>query len=463
MRFTRTLLSNVTTLLLAILLAIVIWATAVRADDPVETRTFEIPVDIVGMAADAEVTGGQTQSVLITIEGPNSALAQALPNDFRGLIDLSETPYGEVEVPIQVQGDFEQVELVSVFPESTQLRLNQIITRDIPVVIQIRGEVPRGHRLGNERVEPDVVQVTGPADRVGQLAEGRVVIFVDDAREDITEMRRPNFYDLEGNLVSTSGLTISPQEVETIVPVTQLAGFAEKPVSALWVGEPASGYRLLDVRVEPSSVQVTGTPDQLDTLFVQTEPLDITGLTESVTQQVTLDLPEGITPIDLQPVFVTVEIVPIQTSAVVQRPVEVRALEEGLEAEVDPEEVRVFMFGPLPVLESLADDDIRVTVDVLGLITGTHVLEPLVTVSASEVEVRSTQPAQVTVVITGVVTPTETTTPTATLLPDGLMRDSLASEGSGLSQYSIFLGSSFVADLAWSPFDQARGRKEKAT
>ncbi len=440
-------------------LAIIIWAAAVRANDPVETHTFEIPVDVVGKAADAEVINHPPESALITIEGPSSALAQAPQSEFRGQIDLSDMAYGEAEVPIDVQVEFEQVEIVSVFPETAQIRLDQIISRDVPVVLQVRGEVPRGHRLGVARVEPETVQVTGSADRVNQFAESRVVLFVDDAREDITEMRHPTFYDLEGNVASTAGLTVSPEEVETIVPVIELAGFAEKPISALWTGEPAPGHRLLDVRVEPGSIQVTGTPAQLETLFVQTEPIDITGLTESLTQQVSLDLPEGITPVDLQPVFVTVEVVPIRTSSVVQRPVEVRALEEGLVAIVEPPEVRVFMFGPLPVLESLADDDVRVTVDVLGLLTGTHVLEPLVTVSASEIEVRSTQPAQVTVIITGVITKTETITPSATLLPglagQGELTLGVDEEGDLL----IDLSGPLFAALARPPSSQAHGRK----
>jgi len=70
----------------------------------------------------------------------------------------------------------------------------------------------------------------------------------------------------------------------------------------------------------------------------------------------------------------------------------------------------------LPILDSLAEDDVRVTVDLLNLITGTHVIEPFVSVSVDEVEVRSTQPAQVSVIITGTITETETTTETLTMI-----------------------------------------------
>ena len=58
---------------------------------------------------------------------------------------------------------------------------------------------------------------------------------------------------------------------------------------------------------------------------------------------------------------------------------------EGLEAILDPEEVRVFLFGPLPALESLSEEDVRVTLDLLNLEIGTYNLEPLVSISVNDV------------------------------------------------------------------------------
>ncbi len=417
MQTIRALVANVTTLLMAILLALIIWAAAVRADDPVETRILEIGVETVGLPPQATLINRPPQTVFITVEGPESAIGEISPEDFNAVVDLSEIPYSETEVPIGVVflGEGDQITIISQSPERAAIRMEQIITRDIPITVQVRGDVARGHSRGVTRVEPELVQVTGPAPRVNQLSEGRVTIFVVDAREDITEQRLPTFYDNEGNVASVVGLTINPNEVDVIIPVVELAGFAEKPITVNWVGEPAPGYRLLDVKAEPTSVQVTGAPAELENLRVQTEPVDISGLTESDTFQVALDLPDGIGLVEVQPIVVTVEIEPILTSDVVRRPVEIRALEEGFEAIIDPEQVRVFIFGPLPVLDSLAEDDIRVTVDLLNLFTGTHVLEPFVSISAEEIEIRSTQPAVITVIITRIVSATNGITGTETI------------------------------------------------
>ncbi len=435
MRFVRSILGNITTVLIALGLSIVVWAVATRSTDPIQTRNLEIDVQTVGKPADATIVGSPPSSAVVSLQGPESALDQITPADYQGIIDLSQVPYGDSTVDIGVEAQDEQktrnIEIQNIFPANAQIRLEQVITRDIPIVLDVRGEVARGHRLGDYRVEPESVQITGSAQRVEQIAEGRVTMFIDNAREDITELRRPIFYDGQGNVISVVGLTVDPAEVETIIPIAELAGFAEKPITVDWEGEPAAGYRLLNVSSEPSTVQVTGAPSILEGLIVRTETVDISGLTESESRQVALDLPPGVSLVDVQPVLVSVEIEPILTSDVVQKPVEVRGLEQDLEAILDPEEVRIFLFGPLPVLDSLEDADVRVTVDLLGLEVGNHVVEPIVSVTANDVEVRSVQPPVVSVVITNAMTLTNPLEDIGfnqgPLLPGGRNRSAVAS------------------------------------
>ncbi len=416
MRFLRSAISNIPTLIFAVVLSLVIWAAAIREADPVESRILEISVEVVGKPADTILIGRPPDSVFITVEGTISALDQFSPGDFSAFIDLSDAPYGESEISINVSGGSDQIEIQNQFPESATLRLDQIVTQEIPVSLQVRGEVARGHRLGDVVVEPDSVQVTGSAERVNQLSESRVTVFINDSREDIIEQRQPTFFDVDGNVASVVGLTVVPEEVEIVLPVVEIAGFAEKPITVRWDGLPASGFRLMDVTVEPSSVEVTGLPALLEGLRVQTDSIDITGLDETQTLSTGLSLPTGISMIDVQPVFVTVVIEPIFSSDIVQRPVEIRALEDNYEAVLDPEEVRVFLFGPLPILDTMTEEDVRVTVDLSGLLTGTHVLEPFVSLAVEGIEVRSTQPPVVSVIISSSITVTEEITDTVSLI-----------------------------------------------
>jgi YbbR domain-containing protein len=406
-RRSNNLLADILTIVLSLVLAIVIWVTAVRENNPFTTRTFELSVALTGLPDNALVTNTVQQAVRVEVNGPTTTLNQLRPDDFLAVIDLSQLPFGESSAPIQVQVEAEDVTVASQFPETTLVILERQTTRDIPVIISLRGTPARGHTSAEPISDPATIQVSGPASRVEEIAEARVTILLDDARESIVVTRRPLFYDQQGNVVGINNLNVNTTEINVTVPISQLADFAEKPVVVNWVGEPATGYRLLNVTNEPRSVLVTGSPEVLSNLgSLQTEPIDITGATETISLQATLILPDGVSLDTLQSILVVIEVEPILTSSVVPVMPEIRALGPGLTATLSVDTVRVIVYGPLPVLDSLQEDDVRVTLDLLGLEAGTHNVSPNVVVTATGLEVRSTQPAFVTVVITEAMTTT---------------------------------------------------------
>jgi hypothetical protein len=191
------------------------------------------------------------------------------------------------------------------------------------------------------------------------------------------------------------------------VPIEQSAGFAEKIITVDWSGDPAFGYRLLNIGVDPPSVLIEGPPEVVNELTsLQTEPIDITGLTESFIQQATLALPEGITLDQNQEIFVTVGIEPIMSTDTRRQEVEVLGLDEDLEAQLDPDHVGVVLFGPLPALGSLVANDVRVTVDLIGRNAGQYSIEPEVDIPDRGIEVRSVEPSAISVFITKTLTTT---------------------------------------------------------
>ena len=405
-RLLRVIASNIATLLLALVIAVIIWGTAIRANDPQGQLSLEIPIQVIGQTANSALSN-VPETVRIVVEAPGSVLDQLTENDFTAEIDLAGSPAGESTIPITIHHHIEEATIAFQFPEQATINLEQIVTRDIPVQLDLRGEVARGYEYGAPLLEPAFIQVTGITSRVETLAEARLIVLLDNIRENVILARRPTFYDSQGNIVGVSGLSLSTEDVSVTIPVTELAGFAAKPVIVDWTGEPAPGYRLLNVTVTPDSVLVTGRPTQLDLLSrLRTEVIDINGLRESITLPVTLNLPDGVELDEVQPIVVQIEIEPILTTSVFRALPEIRGLAEALTATLDVDEVRVFLFGPLDKLDTLANDDVRVTVDLFGLGVGAYDLAPEVNVLVNDIEIRSVQPAEITVVITNILTPT---------------------------------------------------------
>ncbi len=401
----RSLLSNFSSLLLAVVVAVIIWITATSAQDPDSSQFIQLPVSFVGLPKDTLLMTAADETVQIRVEGPQSILSTLSPADFQATVDLSQVPFGvETAVAVDIPPSTDYT-ISDITPSQIQVLLEQQVTREIPVELDIRGSAARGHSQGIPLIEPATITVSGPASRLEQLDFALATVFLNNARETEVGEHRPVFYDQQGRVASTNSLDLSIQDVTVTIPIEESAGFAEKLITVDWVGEPAPGYRLLAVNVDPPSVLVRGLPASVNALTrIQTEPIDITGLTEPFSQQATLALPAGITLDQDQEIFVEIDIEPILTTDTRIRPVELLDLSEGVETIVEPEEVRVVLFGPLPVLDTLLDEDVHVLVDLFGLDTGTYTIEPTVDLPDRGIEVRSVSPNAVTVIITRTIT-----------------------------------------------------------
>jgi hypothetical protein len=91
-------------------------------------------------------------------------------------------------------------------------------------------------------------------------------------------------------------------------------------------------------------------------------------------------------------------------------------------ANASPDSVDVLILGPLPVLDNLTPEDVRVVLDLTGLDVGTYHLTPDVLLLSDRLRYENVLPSQIEVIIAratptptgGTPTPTATATPTIT-------------------------------------------------
>ncbi|MBV7331087.1 hypothetical protein KFU94_23190 [Chloroflexi bacterium TSY] len=144
------------------------------------------------------------------------------------------------------------------------------------------------------------------------------------------------------------------------------------------VGELDKGYRLSAVTVDPSTVVLSGDTEKLSNVpgFIETEPLSLTNATAEIDRQIELVLPEGTESLDGSRVSVTASITPIKGGITVERKPTLNNLQEGLSARIALDTVDVILSGPIVQLDQLGTDDVRVVLDLSGLLAGSHVVKP---------------------------------------------------------------------------------------
>ncbi len=414
----RNLAANIRTFLLALVLGISVWISAVTSADPDEVRIFPntIPLEIIGKDPSLIVTSDIPPQVEVTIRAPRSVWEQltAQENSVQATLDLAGLGAGEHLVRIQTRILVRPYQLVLSNPETVTVILEPNAQRTLPLDLTINGLPAIGYQAGDATLDPTEVVISGPESIVNQATRARVSLALDGARENVEKSIPIQIVDEKGALIR--GLTLTPDTAQVNVPVSQQGGFRDLAVKVVVQGQIAAGYRLENISVFPPVVTVFSADSELVNSLpgiLETQPLDLQDANEGITTRLALNLPENVTLVGAQTVQVTVGISPIQTSlTLLNQPINVIGLTEGLSVQVFPQTVDVIISGPLPVLDAFTPQDVIVTVDVTGLGLGTHQLTPVVDVLVDNVLVESILPGTIEVLIAPPVTPTITPFPT---------------------------------------------------
>ena len=408
---------NVRTFLLALILGISVWVSAVSAADPNEVRTFPrpIPIEVVGQDPSLVLTNEIPATLQVSLRAPRSVWESltATDNAIHATLDLSGLSAGEHMQEVQITVGIRPYQIVLANPSTVRVVLESLSTQTFPLSLSLSGQPAAGYQVGEATMELTEVTISGPESLVLQASRARVLVSLDGMRESIEDTIPIQILDAQNEVLQ--GLTINPEAVRVDIPISQQGGFRDVAVKVIVQGQQAAGYRIENISVFPPVITVFASdPELVNELpgVVETQALNLEDRREDISTRLSLNLPENITVVGAQTVQVQVSISPIQTSlTLLNQPIDVIGLEEGLAAEVFPQTVDVIISGPLPVLDAFSSQEITVSVDATGLEIGTHPLRPVVNVLVENVLVESILPGTVEVVIAIYRTPTPTAFP----------------------------------------------------
>jgi len=376
---------NLSTLLLAFALAVIVWVSAVTSADPNQEKAFSVPIEIIGLPAQYELINTPPERAQVKVYAPSSVLEKISQSSsaLEAWVDLSELGSGEHAVPLQYQiaPELSPVRINSIQPTSIEITLEEITTRTLLITTDINGEPKLGYQAETPTWSDTQVEISGRISLVEQVDVVSAILDISGADDNIEINIKLIARDAAGHLLSNVVLT--PSEVAVEQPITLRGGYRNMVVKVVTVGQVVDGYRQTNIAVTPSNIMVfSADPALLEELpsFIETKPLDLTGAVEDIAQIVTLNLPRDVSVVGDPNVLVEIGVTAMQTSITVTRTVEVIGVLPELATEVDPEVVDVIIFGPIPTLDALTETDVRVVLDLTGLEIGIYQLTPQVVI-----------------------------------------------------------------------------------
>lgn len=397
---------NLPLMILSLILAMLAWTVAAEDADPtlVDPYPQQIPVEVRGVPQDMVVVGTVEATVELTVRAPRSVWEELEPADFTVFADLSGLNTGRHEVPVEVRLAIEPTDIVEHSPEVITVRIEPESERSVPVHVRIQGEPTQGYETDEPQVAPQEVRVTGPQSYVDRVERAVAEVSVQAENDTVEGEYRLRPEDDEGDLVSYVELVPTMTQVQ--VPISLAGNYRELRVEATPEGDVEEGYRITYFSVDPPTVLVRGAPDILAAMPGYVEiPINVDGAQSDLVIRPTVDLPPGVTLASREQVEVSVFVEPIETSETIEITPTIQSLEPGLAATVAPDTVQVILTGPMPRLEELAEEDVRVVLDLFDLGIGTHEIEPEL-IAPNWVTDQNVSPSTVQVEITTAPTPT---------------------------------------------------------
>ena len=408
----RWILANIRTIAIAFTLAVIVWISAVTASDPDVEKNFpvEVPIEIIGQDPGLVPMGELAGSMNLTLKAPQSIFDQLVENPelIRVYADLSGLGAGAHEIPLQVQIDARPVQVIESNPSSLSVTLEPLTTKIMDVQLQLIGEPAVGYQLGDPSINPNEVVISGPQSLVDEIVEVRTQTNVSNARQDV-DASFP-LVPVNSKQQTVTGVNLNPGFVQIRVPIAQQGGYRDLAVKVMVTGQVASGYRLSNISVSPPVITTySSDPNLVLTLpgFVETLPFDLNNADSNIETRLALVLPAGVSVVGEQNVLVQAAVSPILSSVTIaDKAVELIGLNSRFSAQISPPAVDVILSGPLPLLDKLTPEDVRVLLDLTGLGIGTHQMEPKVEILIPDIEVESINPLAIEVTIGPPLTPT---------------------------------------------------------
>lgn len=403
MRIMRWLGDNLTSLILSLLLAIVVWISAVTSANPNVEVELTIPLEVLQQPSDIAIVDELPDTISITVLAPESIIQQLEEhNPLVATINMKDISAGTYRFSVKVE-NLDQVKPIIILiqnPEKLELRISNLISKTLSISIRVKGEPAIGYQPSGLSWDVTTVTVTGVENKVQDVTSIVGAMDISDATGSMAKDVVLDPRDINGD--SVTGVTLSPSSVLVNQTITLQGGYRNLAVNVITQGSVEPGYRFTSINPAPPTVMVfSADPQLVEQLpgYVNTKPLDLTGVDDYLETILELDLPPGVTVVGDPTVLVQVNVTALETNMVIIRDIETIGLLPGLSVEVSPRQVSVSISGPVPVLENLTLRDIRVVVDLTGLDIGVHIVSPTIEILPSEVIWEDLSPATVEIVI----------------------------------------------------------------
>lgn len=415
------LLDNWGAKLMALLIAVALWAGLITQDPSLtrEKQFTDVSVNVIG--AETLKRNGYIvledldevlDNVAVRVSVPQGQYAAAQVTNYSIRVELSRINVaGEQEIKIMSTNSTAYGTVTEIDPPTVKLTVDEYVTRyRIPVTVVTEGEAPEGFYATAPSTDPPMIAVSGPKTLVERIVSAQVVADQTTLPAQEGDVRRAlafTLVDERGAAISSDMLEVTSESVLLDSIIIDQTMYTERTVElsdmGLVTGEPAEGYEIKGVYITPASVTIAGRASaimDINVLYAE-NTVSVRDLNHSVNKALRVRQPSTLKYVSTDMVNVAVEIGPIITSRAYEATVSLQGLNAALREVGGIRSATVHLTGAQPWLDTLGAGDVSLTCDLSSITApGTYTLPLSCEVAGSEGQAYTCEIAPAGVVVT---------------------------------------------------------------
>lgn len=367
----------------AISFALIIWVYVMSEINPRIPRTEQnIPVEFLNLEemlqSGLTIKGETDHTIRVRIVGRRDEVQRITRGQIRATADILGFRPGINNIPVEVvvPGDVE----IDWNPRFIRLELEEIVSKQKPVNVVIEGAPRRGYTLGELQYEPTVVWVEGAESLVNSVEVVEATIKLSEEFQNITTIFPLRALNSRGEEVPN--VSLQTTQVSISLPIDQLKTVGINPIVETTAAE---GYEISNISIEPNVVTIRGQQEVIDAIEnINTEAITINNISENISRRISLNLPEGAVAVDAAEVnlIITVEPLVERVFDIARDNINFKNLASGLRIDTSeiPEVLQVRIVANEAVVQTVNNENINITIDMVGLEENQYTIEPIVEV-----------------------------------------------------------------------------------
>lgn len=287
--------------LASLLIALGIWLMVVNISDPEIKSSVSSNIDVdygESLTNLDKYYSLDSYTAKVTFSVRTSQRTRVSASDFRVYIDMRDYSItGALPVYVSVDDRIKDiVSDVNVSPVVVHATTEDMLEKTFDIEPNIVGAPSEGFAVGDINYTPSHVTVYGPNSEIGKISRIGFNVNIEGATSNVWGNAEFIYYDANDNEITPDSRIVIKNSVSYDLPIYEKKNIT---LMAKTTGDPAEGYELGSVNIEPDFVEVYGDKSVLDALTEISLPaslLDITGASSDISASVSIKdyLPEGV-------------------------------------------------------------------------------------------------------------------------------------------------------------------------